>query len=67
MSVLFSTQDYYVVSMCPDIIFQTLPLCSRLMTSHHVTCNVTSVSYASPLSKRNRKEKQNLYKIRKIK
>ena len=37
------------------------------MTLHHVTCYVTSVSHVTPLSKRKRKEKQSLYKIRKIK
>jgi len=37
------------------------------MTSHHVTCHVTVVSCASSLSKRKIKEKENQYKIRKIK
>ena len=37
------------------------------MTSHHVTCHVTAVSHASLLSKRKEKEKENQYKIRKIK
>jgi len=39
------------------------------MMSHHVTCLVTAVSYASLLSKRKIKEKrkENQYKIRKIK
>ena len=32
--------------------FLTLPPCSRLMMSHHVTCHVTVVSYASSSSKR---------------
>jgi len=36
------------------------------MTSHHVTCHVTVVSRASSLFKREKKEKQNQYKIRKI-
>jgi len=35
--------------------------------SHHVTCHVTSVSRASPSSKRKRKEKENPYKIKKNK
>ena len=26
--------------ICPDVIFQTLLLCSKLMTSHNVTCHV---------------------------
>jgi len=39
------------------------------MTSYHVTCHVTAVSCASLLSKRKVKvkEKENQYKIRKIK
>jgi len=37
------------------------------MTSHHVTCHVTAVSRASLSSKRKVKEKENQYKIRKIK
>ena len=58
--------------MCPDVIFQILPPCSRPMMSHHVTCHVTVVSHASSLSKKKkekekRKEKQNQYEIRKIK
>jgi len=44
--------------MCPDIIFQILPPCSRPITSHDVTCHVTAVSHASSSSKRKRKEKQ---------
>ena len=69
MSISFPTQDYHVVYMCPDIIFQIFLLCSRPMTSHHVTCHVTTVSLASLLSKRRKKEKEkeNQYKIRKIK
>jgi len=35
------------------------------MTSHYVTCHITVVSHASLSSKR--KEKENPYKIRKIK
>ena len=41
------------------------PPYSRPMMSHHVTCHVTTMSHASLSSKR--KEKQNPYKIRKIK
>ena len=67
MSISFSTQGHHIISMCPNIIFQTLPLCSRLMTSYHVTCHVTSISHASPSSKRKRKEKEKVYKIRKNK
>ena len=69
MSVLFPTQDHHVVYMCPDIIFQILPSCSRPMMSHHVTCHVTVASHASSLfkTKTKTKEKQNQYKIRKIK
>ena len=68
MSVSFPTQSHYVVYMCPDIIFQIFPPCSRPMTSHNVTCHVTAVSYASLLAKRKvkEKEKENQYKIRKI-
>ena len=55
--------------MCPDVIFQILPPCSRPMTLHHVTYHVTAVSHASSSSKRKIKEKrkENQYKIRKIK
>ena len=67
ISVSFSTQGYYVMYMYPNVIFQILPLCSRLMTSHHVTCHVTVVLHASLLFKKKRKGKQNQYKIRKIK
>ena len=67
MSVLCLTQGYHVVYMCLNVIFQILLLCSRSMTSYHVTCHVTTVSHASSLSKIKRKEKQNWYEIRKIK
>ena len=67
MSTSFPTQGHHIVFMCPDVIIQTLPLCSRLMTSHHVTCHVTAVSCASSSFKRKRKEKENSYKIRKNK
>ena len=69
MSISFPTQGHHVVYMCPDIIFQILPPCSKPMTSHHVTCHVTVVSCASSSSKRKIKEKrkENQYKIRKIK
>ena len=56
------TQGHYVYSMCLDVIFQTLPLCSRLMMSHHVTCHVTSSS-----SFQENKIKKKKSKIRKIK
>ena len=36
-----------VASVCPNVIFQILLLCSRSMTLHHVTCHVTTVSHAS--------------------
>ena len=69
MFASFPTQGHHVVYICPDIIFQILPPCSRPMTSHHVTCHVTAVSHASLLSKRKEKEKEkeNQYKIRKSK
>ena len=68
MSILYFTQDHYVVYMCPDVIFQILLLCSRPMMSHHVTCHVTTMSCASSLLikrkiKGNSKEKK--YKIKK--
>jgi len=55
--------------MCPNIIFQILLPCSGPITSHHVTCHVTVVLYASLSSKRKikEKEKENQYKIRKNK
>ena len=55
--------------MCPNVIFQILPPCSRPMMSHHVICHVTVMSRASSLSKIKIKEKrkENQYKIRKIK
>ena len=46
ISASLLTQGHHVYSRCPDIIFQTLLLCSRPMTSHHVTCHVTSLSHA---------------------
>ena len=69
MSTSFPIQGYHVVYMYPDVIFQIFPPCSRPMTSHHVICHVTAVSCASLLSKRKvkEKEKENQYKIRKIK
>ena len=67
MSASFSTQGYHIVYICLDVIFQIFPPCSRPMTSHHVTCHVTAVSHASLLSKIKVKEKENQYKIRKIK
>ena len=69
MSASFLTQGHHVVYMCPNVIFQILPLCSRPMTSHHVICHVTVVLCASSSYKRKIKEKrkENQYKIRKIK
>ena len=63
MSASFLTQGHHVVYMCPDVIFQILPPCSRPMTSHHVTCHVTVMSCASSSllkrkRKRNSKEKE---------
>ena len=46
MSASLLTQGHHMYSRCPDVIFQTLLLCSRPMTSHHVTCHVTSLSCA---------------------
>ena len=46
MSASLLTQGHHVYSRCPDVIFQTLLLCSRPMTSHYVTCHVTSLSHA---------------------
>ena len=54
------TQDYYVTSICPDVIFQILLPCSRPMMSCHVICHVTAMSHASLLSKEKKeKTKQN--------
>ena len=53
------SQDHHVIYMCPNIIFQILLPCSRLTTSHHVTCHVTAVSHASSSSKKEKKEKKN--------
>ena len=58
MSVSFPTQGYYVVYMCPDIIFQVLSPSFRLMMLHPVTCHVTVMSCASSSSKRKRKQNQ---------
>ena len=58
MSISFSTQGHHVVYMCPNVIFQILLPCSRLMTSHNVTCHVTAVSHASSSSKRKNKIKE---------
>ena len=46
MSASLFTQGHHVYSICPDIIFQTILPCSRPVTSHHVTCHVTSLSCA---------------------
>ena len=46
MSASLLTQGHHVYSICSDIIFQTILPCSRLVTSHHVTCHVTSLSRA---------------------
>ena len=72
ISASLLTQGYYVYSMCPDIIFQTILLCPRLVTSHHVTCHVTSLSCAFfivfPGNKiKKRKVKSEKEKKRKIK
>ena len=70
MSTSFLTQDHYVVYMCSDITFQILPLCSRPMMSHHMTCHVTVVSHSSLLSKikvKKKKKKINIKSENKIK
>ena len=64
MSALYLTQGYHIIYICPNIIFQTFSPCSRPMTSHHVTCHVTMVSYASSLSKRKEKEKKKKINIK---
>ena len=69
MSASFPTQGHHVVYMCPDVIFQIFPLCSRLMTSQHVTCHVTAISCASSSSlkrKIKRNSKKRNIKSRKI-
>jgi len=69
MSASFLTQGHHVVYICSDIIFQILLPCFRPMMSHHVTCHVIAVSHAFFIiqKKKKRKEKENQYKIRKIK
>ena len=62
MSASLLTQGHHVYSMCPNIIFQTILPCSRLVTSHHVTCHVPS-----SLSFQENKIKKKKSKIRKIK
>ena len=69
MSTSFPTQGYHVVYMCPDVIFQILLLYPRPMTSHHVTCNVTTMSCASLLSLKEKEkgiQKKRNIKSRKI-
>ena len=62
------TQGHHVYSRCPDIIFQTLLSGSRLMTSHHVTCHVTSLSRAFFIVfQKKRKEKSEKIQENKIK
>ena len=51
--------------MCPDIIFQILLPYSRPMTSHDVTCHVTTMSHAFSSSKEKRNSKEKKYKIKK--
>ena len=46
ISASLLTQGHYVYSMCPNVIFQTILPCSRLVMSHYVTCHVTSLSHA---------------------
>ena len=65
MSVSFPTQGHHVVYMCTDIIFQIFPLCSRLMTSHHVTA-MSRVSSSSLKGKIKRNSKKRNIKSRKI-
>ena len=62
ISASLLTQGYHVYSMCPDVIFQTIPLCSRLVMSHHVTCHVPS-----SLSFQENKVKKKKSKIRRNK
>ena len=45
-SFSYLPQDYYVYSICPNVIFQILLPPSRPMTSHHVISHVTSTSCA---------------------
>ena len=65
MSASFPTQDHHMYSICSNVIFLILFLSSRPMASHHMISHVTLMSHASLLSQR--KEKENQYKIRKIK
>ena len=63
------TQGHYAYSMCPDITFQILPPGSRPMTSHRVTCHVTSLSCALFIisTEKEKKIKKKKSKIRKNK
>ena len=74
MSILYSyiclisySRPLCCIYIYPDIIFQIFLPYSKPMISRHVTCYMTAVLHVSSLSKRKRKEKQNLYKIRKNK
>jgi len=58
ISALCFTQGYHMYTICPDIIFQILLLCSRPMISHHVTCHVTAMSYVSLSSKKKSKREK---------
>ena len=62
ISTSLLTQGHHVYSMCPNVIFQTILPCSRLVMSHHVTYHVPS-----SLSFQGNKIKKKKSKIRKIK
>jgi len=64
MSVLCFTQDYYVVYICPDVIFWILPPYSRPMMSYHVTA-MSHASSSSIKEKRKENSKEKKYKIKK--
>ena len=65
MSTSFLTQGHHIVYMCPDVIFQILLLCSRPMTSHHVTAMSCASSLLLKEKEKEIQKKRNI-KSRKI-
>ena len=65
MSTSFPTQDYYVVYMCPDVIFQIFLPYSRPydVTPCDMSCDCNVMCLFIVQKKRKRKE--NPYKVRK--
>ena len=67
MSASLLTQGHHVYSICPNVIFQTILPCSRLVTSHHVTCHVPSSSFFQENKITKKKSKIRKIKENKIK